>query len=86
MAESVIAAGSSHGPSIQRPPKSWEKLAKRDIRGPRFDYAALQAKDGSGLKAEIAFRSNDSATRRLPRPWRDFKRALKRSAWLPPWL
>ena len=80
MAEIVIAAGSSHGPSIERPPESWAKLAEKDTRDPRFDFAALRAKARPGIEAEIALpvqrRRHAAAAKALAY----FKSALKRSA------
>lgn len=53
MAELVIAAGSSHGPSIQSAPEHWARLGDGDTRDPRFDFEALRRKARPGLEKEL---------------------------------
>ncbi|MFM2130556.1 MAG: hypothetical protein RL477_2102 [Pseudomonadota bacterium] len=53
MAEIVIAAGSSHGPSIQSTPEHWARLGEGDTRDPRFDFEALKARARPGLEKEL---------------------------------
>lgn len=53
MAEIVIAAGSSHGPSIQSTPEHWARLGEGDTRDPRFDFEALKREARPGLEKEL---------------------------------
>jgi 3-O-methylgallate 3,4-dioxygenase len=40
MAHIVLGMGSSHGPTIRTKPEAWERLGKKDMEDPRFDYEA----------------------------------------------
>ena len=40
MAHIVLGLGSSHGPTIRTKPEAWERLGKKDMEDPRFDYEA----------------------------------------------
>jgi len=40
MATIVLGLGSSHGPTIRTQPEAWERLGKKDMADPRFDYEA----------------------------------------------
>lgn len=67
MSDIIIAAASSHGPSIQNPVENWAKYAEKDVRDPRFDYQKLLTTAKPGLDKEIVFevqRERHAATRR----------------------
>jgi hypothetical protein len=53
MAKIVFAIGSSHGPTIQSPAESWQRLGDGDTRDPRFNYQALLKTAKPGLADEI---------------------------------
>jgi hypothetical protein len=40
LARIVLGMGSSHGPTIRTQPEAWERLGKKDMEDPRFDYEA----------------------------------------------
>ncbi len=40
MAEIVLGMGSSHGPTIRTQPEAWERLGRKDMEDPRFDFEA----------------------------------------------
>lgn len=67
MSDIVIAAASSHGPSIQNPVENWAKYAEKDARDPRFNYQRLLETARPGLEKEIVFavqQERHAATRR----------------------
>jgi 3-O-methylgallate 3,4-dioxygenase len=53
MAQIVLGAGGSHGPSLQTPPEAWARLADGDTRDPRFNYGELLAAADPRLKEEV---------------------------------
>ena len=53
MAQLVLGAAGSHGPSLPTPPDQWARLADGDTRDPRFDYQALLAKADPRLKQDV---------------------------------
>jgi len=50
MAKIVLGFGSSHGPTMRTQPAEWDKLAERDKKDPRYDYAEI----ARGAPANIA--------------------------------
>jgi hypothetical protein len=54
MAQLVIGAGSSHGPTLQSTPEDWNRLGESDQKDKRYDYQALLRRARPGLDAEIA--------------------------------
>jgi hypothetical protein len=53
MAEIVLGFGSSHGPTIATRPTEWDRMAERDKKDPRYDYATLLSKAHPRLADEI---------------------------------
>jgi 3-O-methylgallate 3,4-dioxygenase len=53
MAKVVLGFGSSHGPTIRSQPADWQKLADRDKKDPRYDYAELLRNADPKLEQEI---------------------------------
>src|SRR4051812_25824493 len=53
MAKGVLGFGSSHGPTIRSQPEDWHKLAERDKKDPRYDYAELLRNADPALEQEI---------------------------------
>jgi hypothetical protein len=53
MAKVVLGFGSSHGPTIRTQPGDWEKIAERDKKDPRYDYAELLRNASPALAQEI---------------------------------
>src|SRR4051794_38984078 len=53
MAKVVLGFGSSHGPTIRSQPEDWHKLAERDKKDPRYDYAELLRNADPALEQEI---------------------------------
>ncbi|HZT07010.1 MAG TPA: hypothetical protein VFC51_08255 [Chloroflexota bacterium] len=53
MAQIVLGFGSSHGPTIRTQPADWDKIAERDKKDPRYDYAALLEKASPSIENEL---------------------------------
>jgi 3-O-methylgallate 3,4-dioxygenase len=53
MAKVVLGFGSSHGPTIATEPSAWDRMAERDKKDPRYDYATLLSKADPRLVNEI---------------------------------
>jgi 3-O-methylgallate 3,4-dioxygenase len=53
MADLVFAFGSSHGPTIATTPSEWERIAQRDMKDPRYNFAELIKNAPSAMAEEI---------------------------------
>lgn len=53
MAQLVLGFGSSHGPTIATMPEHWDRMAERDKKDPRYDYAELLRRASPSLVEEI---------------------------------
>src|SRR5438128_1056092 len=53
VAKIVLGFGSSHGPTMRTQPAEWDKLAERDKKDPRYDYAELLRNASPSLADEI---------------------------------
>lgn len=80
MADLVIAAGSSHGPSIQSTPEHWAKLGEGDTRDPRFDFEAQRRQAPPGLEKELTldvWRTRHAAARAALKTLNEVLRAAR---------